>query len=49
MGPVEESTFECADLGDVLGYLQELCLELVVWLLELVVFWKLDELAEFVF
>ena len=45
---MKKSTLESADLGDVLGYLQQLGLQLVVGLLELVVFWELDELAEFV-
>jgi len=46
---MKKSPLERADLGDVLGYLQELGLQLVVGLLELVVFRELDELAEFVF
>ena len=46
---MKKSSLEGANLGDVLGYLQELGLQLVVGLLELVVIRKLDELAEFVF
>ena len=44
-----KTKLESADLGDVLRYLQQLVLQLVVGLLELVVFRELDELAEFVF
>jgi hypothetical protein len=46
---MNKSELEKPDLGDVLGYLQQLVLQLVVWPLELIVFRKLDELAQFVF
>ena len=46
---MNKSELESADLGDVLGYLQQLVLQLVVRPLELIVFRKLDELAQLVF
>ena len=46
---MSKTKLETADLGDVMSYLQQLVLQLVVWLLELGVFRELDELAQFVF
>ena len=46
---MNKSELKSADLGDVLGYLQQLVLQLVVRPLELIVFRQLDELAQFVF